>query len=557
MRWCSLLVIASLAAACADEPPPATDGDAIPERLLSRDDIHASYARAGDWYVSPVLEAETGATRAGFLLTVTSEDAPTPIVEARAEDGAWVRAEETFADGTQRVLRADLGLVTRSVEMRIHAADLERVEGVLWSAVVPLDVSTLPAVAELPEVAARAEPLRGDLSDIVQSRVAWGARGPRCSSNDPSKYRMAIHHTVTPASGDPASRLRGIQAYHMDSNGWCDIGYHFLVSLDGRLWEGRELSDLGTHVASNNSGNIGISFIGCFQTSGCSDWTPHTPPSAMLSSAATLVGRLAGIYGITVNSSTVKGHRDHSGASTSCPGDNLHAQLDAIRSGSVAPPDFAAEYVNQSFPLARDPYPLNAGTEDEGYLEMRNVGAATWRPGETFLGATEPRDGASAIAASDWVSPSRAATVDRDVPPGETGRFVFRVRAPDAPGDYPQYFNLVQEGVAWFGDPGQGGPPDNQLQIRVTSMAWDAGPMPPDAGVMGGRDAGPEIPMGDASMTVVDAGGLDRGMTPVDDGCGCSVPGRGEAPSWPGLAALGLFACVLARRRGMIRRWRR
>lgn len=222
----------------------------------------------------------------------------------------------------------------------------------------------------------------------------------------------------------------------------------------------------------------------------------------------------------------------------------------------MRPVDFAAEYVMQTFPLARDPYALNAGTEDEGYLEMRNVGAATWRPGETFLGTTEPRDGASAIAASDWVGPGRAATIDRDVPPGESGRFVFRVRAPDAPGDYAQYFNLVQEGVAWFGDPGQGGPPDNQIQIRVTSMAWDAGPMPEaDAGT-------PEIPMGDASVvTTVDAGPMDRdrGMTPVDDGCGCSVPGRGGDPS-PGLATLFLLAGALALRRralrGMLREWR-
>src|SRR5690606_38506170 len=40
------------------------------------------------------------------------------------------------------------------------------------------------------------------------------------------------------------------------------------------------------------------------------------------------------------------------------------------------------------------------------------------------------------------------------------------VRAPATPGDYPQFFNLVEEGVTWFSQ--QGGPPDNQLQVRVT-----------------------------------------------------------------------------------------
>ncbi|HEY8431171.1 MAG TPA: MopE-related protein [Sandaracinaceae bacterium] len=128
--------------------------------------------------------------------------------------------------------------------------------------------------------------------------------------------------------------------------------------------------------------------------------------------------------------------------------------------------DYAAAYVHQTFPLARDPFELYPGQEVSGYIEMRNTGRATWRPGETYLGTTEPRDVASPIAGPDWVAPNRPATIDRVVAPGETGRFNFTVRAPDALGDYPQFFNLVQEGVAWFSQ--QGGPPDNQLQVRVT-----------------------------------------------------------------------------------------
>lgn len=127
---------------------------------------------------------------------------------------------------------------------------------------------------------------------------------------------------------------------------------------------------------------------------------------------------------------------------------------------------WAGEYVSQSFPFARDPFPVTAGTEVAGYIEMRNTGTETWRPGSTFLGTTEPRDVASAIAGSDWVSANRAATVDGVVAPGGTGRFSFSVRAPATVGDYPQYFNLVEEGVAWFSAPG-----DMLLQIRVQSTA--------------------------------------------------------------------------------------
>lgn len=131
--------------------------------------------------------------------------------------------------------------------------------------------------------------------------------------------------------------------------------------------------------------------------------------------------------------------------------------------------DWSAQYVAQTFPLARDAFPLEAGETFTGYLEMRNTGAQTWRPGEVFLGTTEPRDVASPLAGPDWIAPNRAATIDREVPPGATGRFEFSVRAPDAPGDYPQFFNLVREGVAWFSE--SGGPADAQIQIRVTSTA--------------------------------------------------------------------------------------
>ncbi len=123
----------------------------------------------------------------------------------------------------------------------------------------------------------------------------------------------------------------------------------------------------------------------------------------------------------------------------------------------------SAAFVSQSFPFARDPFELEPGEEVSGFLEMRNAGTETWRPGEVFLGTTEPRDAASPLAGPDWVAPNRAATIDRVVAPGETGRFAFTLRAPSVVGEYPQYFNLLREGVAWFATPG-----DAQLQVRVT-----------------------------------------------------------------------------------------
>lgn len=528
-RFACLVALCSLLA-CSERGTDLlpTDAELIPERTLLGATLRDHFAHVGHWYQAVALEAPTGATRAGLFFEL-EENASLPMIEARGIDaegqpGAWERAEVTWHEDRLYVGRVELGMDAYAVELRVSSVSVLR--ALTYSAVVPV-----PALEE--PVAAVGQPLRSDLADIVNDRASWGARATGCSSRDTNKMRMAIHHTVTPADSDPATRLRGIQAFHMDTNGWCDVGYHFLISLDGQIWEGRELDYLGAHVGGHNTGNVGVSFIGCFHSSGCMDWTPFTPPEAMIDSAATIVGRITEIFDINIDSTTVKGHRDHEGATTACPGDNLHARLDDIRSraGSVEPGlQFRATYVNQTFPLASEPFILDPGEEVIGHIELRNDGSATWNPGETFLATSEPRDGASPLAASDWIAPNRPTTVDRVVAPGETGRFEFYVRGPVAAGDYPQFFNLVN-GTTWFSDPGQGGPPDDQLQVRVmVSMDGDAGPPPMDAG-----------PGTDASTDA----GVDAGlrMTGESGGCGCRTTGGADA-SW--LLALLLF---LRRRR--------
>jgi hypothetical protein len=167
----------------------------------------------------------------------------------------------------------------------------------------------------------------------VHTRSEWSARAPRCSSGLGDPYRMAIHHTETPTndSMSPQARLRQIQSYHMDVKGWCDIGYHYLMSRDGRLWEGRPDHLLGAHSGGANRGNLGVSVMGSHGS------TPIT--ATQLDNLAALVRGLADANGVTIDRAHVKGHREYT--STSCPGNALFAQLgaivDAARSGGGGP----------------------------------------------------------------------------------------------------------------------------------------------------------------------------------------------------------------------------
>ena len=58
--------------------------------------------------------------------------------------------------------------------------------------------------------------------------------------------------------------VRAIQDYHMDSNGWSDIGYSFLVGGDGNVYEGRGWNKVGAHTYGYNSVGYGVCFIGSF-----------------------------------------------------------------------------------------------------------------------------------------------------------------------------------------------------------------------------------------------------------------------------------------------------
>ena len=158
-------------------------------------------------------------------------------------------------------------------------------------------------------------------ADFVRTRESWGARSRNCTSTHrPSK--ITIHHTETPTNDglNVTARLRQIQNYHIDVRGWCDIGYHFLVGSDGNIYQGRRETIVGAHVSGANTGNVGISFVGSFQT---------TPPSErMQSAAAGLLAALSTAYDIDLDRTHVKTHREQ--GSTDCPGTALHNRVNTI-----------------------------------------------------------------------------------------------------------------------------------------------------------------------------------------------------------------------------------
>ncbi|GAA4082788.1 peptidoglycan recognition protein family protein [Actinomadura miaoliensis] len=95
--------------------------------------------------------------------------------------------------------------------------------------------------------------------DII-SRKEWGARTPRSRPTTTWSRRteFVVHYSEGPTTQTP----RQIQDFHLDSNGWADIGYNFLVDTRGRVYEGRGWLVVGAHATGHNTSGIGVCMIG-------------------------------------------------------------------------------------------------------------------------------------------------------------------------------------------------------------------------------------------------------------------------------------------------------
>jgi N-acetylmuramoyl-L-alanine amidase len=104
----------------------------------------------------------------------------------------------------------------------------------------------------------------------IISRSGWGARPPKGTPtrlpSPPVPYAV-IHHGGSNAYCTTESRcaaiIRSYQNYHLDTQGWNDIGYNFVVGEDGNVYEGRGWDNVGAHEPAYSK-SIGICIIGDF-----------------------------------------------------------------------------------------------------------------------------------------------------------------------------------------------------------------------------------------------------------------------------------------------------
>lgn len=308
---------------------------------------------------------------------------------------------------------------------------------------------------------------------VICNRACWGSRStPYHPFGTTGTFnRVTIHHTanvndfsVTSIEGSK-SRLRATQNYHMDSLGWSDIGYHFLVDKFGNTFEGlngslASTNARGAHDAINAS-SLGVCMLGWFD-SGYNGDTPAAQRAAAYSVAAWRVpdpftGFGSSSYGGYSNIGYVLGHYQVS--SKTCPGTFNQPRIGTNFTGGemrleinsrITGGPWAAQYVSNTFPAQ-----VEAGALVTVSVTFKNVGTNTWNS-STKLGTSNQRDRSSVFYNSaDWGGANRPTSVDQaSVAPGANGTFTFIAKAPTTTGSYQESFEVLQEGVTWF--PGTG-----------------------------------------------------------------------------------------------------
>ena len=288
---------------------------------------------------------------------------------------------------------------------RIEARTVGRVSRVraylVWSPELRVPYR-LPAATETPPIV---------------PRLSWGAdesirRGP--PSYAPEVRFAVVHHTAGRndySRPEAAAIVKAIQLYHVQGNGWNDIGYNFLVDRFGIVYEGRyggvDKSVVGAHAQGFNTGSVGVALLGTYgdvaPSRAAQDavarllaWRldlAHVDPTGFVTLISGGNERFGS--GIPVPLRVVSGHRD--AGFTECPGDELYARLNAFATTTAA------------IGLPKIYEPRVEASESVFRFLARLSSSLPWALAITDGGGTEIARGSGTTTAVDWAWDSTGA----------------------------------------------------------------------------------------------------------------------------------------------------
>ncbi len=176
-------------------------------------------------------------------------------------------------------------------------------QGELGAGLVALEVSTLES---LPPAIRNAE-------------IAGGAHMPL---RIPHKItHVTLHHTGDSRpllhADSAVHRIRGIQRWGATDRNWWDLPYHFMLGLNGEIFEGRDYHYMGeTNTTYNPEGHFLISVVG--------NYGRQEPTPELMNSIADLMAWALDEFDLPLDK--IGGHYNY--ADTGCPGEHLRKYLE-------------------------------------------------------------------------------------------------------------------------------------------------------------------------------------------------------------------------------------
>ncbi len=102
----------------------------------------------------------------------------------------------------------------------------------------------------------------GLVPDGIVGEKTWAIIVPNESSLHVSRRtinRIIVHCTATPEGR--VETVESVRRMHK-AKGWADIGYHYLIGLNGERWNGRNVNLVGAHCEGYNANSIGVCYVG-------------------------------------------------------------------------------------------------------------------------------------------------------------------------------------------------------------------------------------------------------------------------------------------------------
>lgn len=121
--------------------------------------------------------------------------------------------------------------------------------------------------------------------------------------------KIIVHCSATPEGRDV--KTEAIRDWHVNDNHWKDIGYHYVIELDGSIHKGRDENVIGAHCSGQNANSIGVCYVGGVAKDG------KTPKDTRTEAQKQSLLELLKSLKVKYPNATIHGHREF--AAKTCP----------------------------------------------------------------------------------------------------------------------------------------------------------------------------------------------------------------------------------------------